>query len=192
MGFEHSKIEKGVRLILEGIGEDLSREGLKRTPERIAEYYEEVLSGYTADPATELRKYTTSNKDEMIILKDISFYSLCEHHLLPFFGKVHIAYIPRNDKVAGFSNMVNVIDILSHRLQVQERMTSEIADSMVKALNSKGVLVIVEAEHLCLTMRGIKKPGSRIVTSAVRGMLRNNTTRNEALTLIGRGSIAFP
>ena len=187
MGFNHSKIEKGVRLILEGIGEDLTREGLIRTPERMVEYFEEVLAGYASDPATELRKYTTSNKDEMIILKDISFYSLCEHHLLPFFGKVHIAYIPQNDKVAGFSNMVNVIDILSHRLQVQERMTSEIADSMLKALNCKGILVVVEAEHLCLTMRGIKKQGSRIVTTAVRGMLRNTATRNEALTLMGQG-----
>ena len=158
-----------------------------RTPERMAEYFEEVLSGYDSDPAAELRKYTTSNKDEMIILKDISFFSLCEHHLLPFFGKVHIAYIPQNDKVAGFSNMVNVIDILSHRLQVQERMTSQIADAMLKALDPKGVLVVVEAEHLCLTMRGTKKLGSRIVTSAVRGILRKTATRYEALSLMGRG-----
>ena len=186
MTMAREKIIQGVKLILEGIGEDLDREGLKRTPERVFEYFDEVLSGYAADPAAELRKYTTSNKDEMITIKDISFYSLCEHHLLPFFGKVHMAYIPQNDKVAGFSNMVRVVEILSHRLQVQERMTTQIADSLVEAINCKGVLVVVEAEHLCLTMRGIKKPGSRIVTSAIRGMMRKTATRIEALTMLGR------
>ncbi|HOP07671.1 MAG TPA: GTP cyclohydrolase I FolE [candidate division Zixibacteria bacterium] len=186
MGFDSKKISKGVKLILEGIGEDLDREGLVRTPERMVEYFEEVLDGYREDPAAELSKYTTSNKDEMIILKDISFYSLCEHHLLPFFGKAHIAYIPQNDKVAGFSNMVRVVEILSKRLQVQERMTSEIADSIVKAIQCKGVLVVVEAEHLCLTMRGIKKPGSKIVTSAIRGAMRRTATRYEALSLLGK------
>lgn len=186
MTFDRKKITKGVKLILEGIGEDLSREGLVRTPERMVEYFEEVLAGYESDPAAELRKYTTSNKDEMIILKDISFYSLCEHHLLPFFGKVHIVYIPQNDKVAGFSNMVNVVDILSHRLQVQERMTTEIADAMLRAIKPKGVMIVVEAEHLCLTMRGKKKPGSKIVTSAVRGLLRKEATKLEALSLMER------
>jgi len=184
---DHEKIMAGVQLILEGIGEDPNREGLVRTPERMAEYFEEVLAGYAQDPTQELRKYTTSNKDEMIIIKDVSFYSLCEHHLLPFFGLVHIAYIPQNDKVAGFSNMVRVVEILAQRLQVQERMTTDIADAMQAAIEPKGVLVVAEAEHLCLTMRGIKKPGSRIVTSAVRGMMRRPATRNEALTLMGRG-----
>jgi len=184
--FDHKKIEKGVRLILQGIGEDLKREGLVRTPERIAEYFEEVLAGYTEDPTVQLRKYTTSNKDEMIVLRDISFYSLCEHHLLPFFGRVHIAYIPQHDRVAGFSNMVRVVEILSHRLQVQERMTTQIADSIIDAIQCKGVLIVVEAEHLCLTMRGIKKPGSKIVTSAIRGMMRKTATRIEALALLGR------
>jgi len=183
---DRDKIEQGVKLILEGIGEDLEREGLVRTPERLVEYYSEVLDGYAEDPAAELRKYTTENKDEMIILKDISFYSLCEHHLLPFFGKVHIAYIPQYDKVAGFSNLAKVIEILSHRLQVQERMTSEIADSIKDAIDCKGVLIVVEAEHLCLTMRGIKKPGSKIVTSAIRGVMRKTATRIEALNLLGR------
>jgi GTP cyclohydrolase I len=186
VAFDSGKIARGVKLILQGIGEDHGREGLKRTPERIAEYFEEVLDGYAVDPAAELRKYTTSNRDEMIIIRDISFYSLCEHHLLPFFGKVHIAYIPQNDKVAGFSNMVRVVEILSHRLQVQERMTTEIADSIVKALECKGVLVVVEAEHLCLTMRGTKKPGSKVVTSAIRGAMRRTATRIEALNLLGR------
>ncbi len=186
MSLDRDKIMQGVRLILEGIGEDPDREGLERTPERMFEYFDEVLSGYTEDPTTELRKYTTSNKDEMISLKDISFYSLCEHHMLPFFGKVHMAYIPQHDKVAGFSNMVRVVEILSHRLQVQERMTTQIADSIVEAIDCKGVLVVVEAEHLCLTMRGIKKPGSRIITSAIRGQMRRTATRIEALTMLGR------
>lgn len=180
------KIAQGVRLIIEGIGEDSEREGLVRTPERVAEFYAEALDGYGQDPAAELRRYTTSNKDEMIIIKDVSFHSLCEHHLLPFFGKVHIVYIPQNDRVAGFSNMANVTEILAHRLQVQERMTTQIADAMVSAIQPKGVMVVVEAEHLCLTMRGIKKPGSRIVTSAVRGILRNTATRAEALALLSR------
>ena len=186
MAMDRTKIIEGVRLIIEGIGEDPRREGLQRTPERVFEYFDEVLDGYALDPTTELRKYTTSNKDEMITLKDISFYSLCEHHILPFFGKVHMAYIPQHDKVAGFSNLVNVVEILSHRLQVQERMTTQIADSIVEAINCKGLLVVVEAEHLCLTMRGAKKPGSRIVTSAIRGMMRKTATRIEALTMLGR------
>ncbi|MEW6051682.1 MAG: GTP cyclohydrolase I FolE [Candidatus Zixiibacteriota bacterium] len=184
MAIDHSKIKKGMKLILEGIGENPRREGLRRTPERTAEFYQEVLSGMGEDPSLELRHYTAKNKDEMIILRDISFFSLCEHHLLPFFGNVHIAYIPQKDKMVGFSSMMRVIDILSKRLQVQERMTSEIADSIVDALNAKGVLVVVEAEHLCLTMRGIKKPGSKIITSAIRGMMRRNATRSEALALI--------
>lgn len=174
-------------LILDGIGEDRDREGLKRTPERMAEYFEEVLSGYDHDPTAELKKYTTNNKDEMIIIKDLSFYSLCEHHLLPFFGKVHIAYIPQNNKVAGFSNMVRVVEILTHRLQVQERLTTEIADAMAEAIKPKGVLIVVEAEHLCLTMRGEKKPGNKIVTSAIRGGMRRDATRAEALALLLRG-----
>lgn len=188
MPVDRDKIAKGVELILEGIGEDVQREGLKRTPERIAEFYEEVLAGYDEDAGAELRRYQASNKDEMIVMRDISFYSLCEHHLLPFFGKVHIAYIPQHDKMAGFSNMVRVIEILSQRLQVQERMTTQIADAMVAAIDCKGVLVVVEAEHLCLTMRGIKKPGSKIVTSAIRGIMRKTGTRIEALNLLGRVS----
>jgi len=189
LAVDRDKIMAGVKLILEGVGEDLKREGLVRTPERMSEFFEEVLSGYDEDPAAELRRYTTSNKDEMIILKDISFYSLCEHHLLPFFGHVHIAYIPQNDKVAGFSNLVRVIEILSQRLQVQERMTTQIADAIVESLHCKGVLIVVEAQHLCLTMRGIKKPGTKIVTSAIRGHMRKTATRYEALSLLGRSGL---
>ncbi len=184
MAFDGKKIEQGVRLILEGVGEDSSREGLVRTPERMVEYFEEVLAGIDQDPAVELKKYTTSNKDEMIIIRDVSFYSLCEHHLLPFFGHVHIAYIPQNDKVAGFDKMVQVVEILSHRLQVQERMTTQIADAMEEAIAPKGLLIVVEAEHLCLTMRGMKKQGSKVVTSAIRGIMRKDATRAEALTLL--------
>ena len=184
VAIDREKIIRGVKLILEGVGENLTREGRERTPERIDEFYEEVLAGMEQDPAVELRKYTTKNKDEMIILRDISFFSLCEHHLLPFFGHIHIAYIPQNDKMVGFSNMIKVIDILTKRLQVQERLTSQIADSIVDALGAKGVLVVIEAEHLCMTMRGLKAPGSLIVTSAVRGMMRRDATRSEALTLI--------
>ncbi|UCC45241.1 MAG: GTP cyclohydrolase I FolE [Candidatus Zixiibacteriota bacterium] len=186
MGFDREKIVRAARLLLEGMGEDPERDGLKRTPERIAGFYEEALAGMHEDPAVELRKYTTKNKDEMIILKDLSFFSLCEHHLLPFFGKVHMAYIPQTDHMVGFSNMVRVVEILSRRLQVQERMTSEIADSIVEAIDPKGVLIVVEAEHLCMTMRGEKKPGSRTVTSAIRGVMRSNATRAEALSLIQR------
>ena len=189
MAVDADKISRGIRLILEGIGEDPEREGLTRTPERMVEFYSEQLNGYDQDPGQELRKYTTKNKDEMIILRDISFYSLCEHHLLPFFGKVHIAYIPQEDRMAGFSAMAQVVEILSHRLQVQERMTSQIADSIRTAIDPKGVLIVVEAEHLCLTMRGIKKPGSRIVTSAIRGMMRKTATRIEALALMGKSGL---
>lgn len=172
--------------MLEGMGEDPEREGLVRTPERIAEFYKEALAGMHEDPAVELRQYTTKNKDEMIILRNMAFYSLCEHHLLPFYGRVNIAYIPQTDHMVGFSNVARVVEILSRRLQVQERMTSEIADSIVEATDAKGVLVVVEAEHLCLMMRGQKKPGSRIVTSAIRGMMQRNATRSEALSLIDR------
>lgn len=182
--FDRDKVLKGVKLILEGVGEDPSREGLERTPIRMLEYFEEVLSGMTQDPAVELRKYSTANLDEMIILRDISFYSLCEHHLLPFFGRIHVAYIPQSGKVAGFDNMVRVVEILTRRLQVQERLTTEIADAMQEAISPKGVLIIIEAEHLCLTMRGTKKQGNKIVTSSIRGMMRKDATRAEALSLI--------
>ncbi len=177
---------QGVKLMLEGMGEDTKREGLVRTPERIAEFYNEVLSGMNEDPTVPLRKYTTSNKDEMIILKNLSFYSLCEHHLLPFYGKVHVAYIPQEDHMVGFSNIARVVEIFSRRLQVQERMTTDIADSIADSTGAKGVLIVVEAEHLCMTMRGERKSGSRIVTSAIRGMMKRDATRSEALSLIDR------
>jgi GTP cyclohydrolase I len=178
------QIIEGARLILEGIGEDPAREGLERTPERVFEFYREFLGNIKTKPEQTLKLYTTPNKDEMIIVRDISFYSLCEHHLLPFFGKVHIAYIPQKNKVTGFSNLVKIVENTAHRATVQERMTSEIADTIRKVISPKGVLVITEAEHLCLTMTGVKKPGSRTITSAVRGSLREQATRSEALALI--------
>jgi GTP cyclohydrolase I len=181
---DQKKIEKAVTLILEGIGEDPQREGLKDTPGRVAQFYQEFFSEINKDPTKELKLYSTSNQDEMIIAKDITFYSLCEHHLLPFFGKAHIAYIPDNDKITGFSCLARVIDTLSKRAQLQERLTTEIADILMEILKPKGVLVVLEAEHLCLTMRGVKKPGSLTVTSAMRGVMRKDATRAEAFALI--------
>jgi GTP cyclohydrolase IA len=181
---DKEKITRGVKLILEGIGEDPGREGLKRTPERIYEFYQQVLDGIKGKPERALRHYATVNKDELIIVRDISFYSMCEHHLLPFFGKVHVAYIPQKNRITGFSNLVNIVEVLSHRPTVQENLTTAIADTINDVLKPKGVLVIIEAEHLCLTMIGVKKPGSRTVTSAIRGVLRRDATRAEAMALI--------
>ncbi len=171
-------------MILEGIGDDLSREGLVRTPERVYEFYKEFIGNIKARPEKTLKKYTTPNKDELIIIRDIAFYSLCEHHLLPFFGHASIAYIPQRNKITGFSNLVEIVETFAHRPTVQERLTSEIADTILDTLNPKGILVVIEAEHLCLTMIGVKKPGSKTVTSAVRGILRNQATRAEAIALI--------
>ena len=181
---DKDKITKGVRLILEGIGEDPDREGLTRTPERVYEFYREIFDGLTAKPEKALKLYTSLNKDELIIVRDIAFYSMCEHHLLPFFGKVHIAYIPQKNQITGFSNLVKIVELFSRRPTIQKRMTTEIAENIYQILNAKGALIIIEAEHLCLTMTGVKKPGSKTVTSAVRGLLREDATRAEAMALI--------
>lgn len=179
------KIEKAVRDILIAIGEDPEREGLKETPQRVARMYEEIFRGVSMDPVKELKVLFTEEHDEMVLLKDIPFYSMCEHHLLPFIGKAHVAYIPVNNKVLGLSKIARLVDTVSKRPQLQERLTSLIADTLTKSIKPKGVLVIVEAEHLCMTMRGIKKPGSKMVTSAVRGLFRKSqATRSEALALI--------
>ncbi|MBI5805576.1 GTP cyclohydrolase I FolE [candidate division TA06 bacterium] len=183
-GPDGPKMEQAVRDLLLAIGEDPRREGLLDTPCRVARMYEEVLSGMSADPIDELKVYTAKNEDEMILVKDITFHSLCEHHLLPFFGRVHIAYIPRNNKITGFSSLVKVVEVMSKRLQLQERLAADIADLLMKKLKPLGVLVVVEAEHLCLTMRGVKKPGSSVVTSAIRGGMKRESTRLEALSLI--------
>ena len=181
------KIEQAVKMILESINVDLNRQGLKNTPKRVADMYEEIFSGLTRTVKLDVNLYDTENQDEMIVLRDIPFYSMCEHHLLPFYGVAHIAYIPKNNKIAGFSNLIEVIDILSKRPQIQEQLTTDIANMLVKQLNPRGLLVIVEAEQLCLYMRGIKKPGVYTLTSAVRGIMRKDITREEALNLIGAG-----
>jgi GTP cyclohydrolase IA len=181
---DKKKIIDGVRLIIEGIGEDPNREGLQRTPERIYELYHEIFDGIKAKPEKELKLYTTPNKDELIIVRDIAFYSMCEHHFLPFIGQVHIAYIPQKNKTTGFSNLVKIVEMMSHKPTLQERLASDIADTIYNVLSAKGVLVIIEAEQLCMTMTGVKKPGSRTITSAVRGLLRADATRAEAIALI--------
>ncbi|KPK99866.1 MAG: GTP cyclohydrolase [candidate division Zixibacteria bacterium SM23_73_3] len=185
---DKEKIQKAVRMILEAVGEDPKRDGLRDTPRRVAEFYQEIFAGLSQNPEGQIKLYSAPNQEEMIIVKDISFHSLCEHHLLPFFGKAHIAYIPKDNQITGFSRLVRVIEVLARRPQLQERLTAEIADVLMKVLKPKGVLVIMEAEQMCLSMRGLRKPGSVTITSAVRGDLRKDALRKEAFSLI-KGSI---
>jgi GTP cyclohydrolase I len=181
---DQDKIKRAVHEILVAIGEDPSREGIKETPRRIAEMYAEVFSGMKEDPREVLNVGFEEGHNEMVILKDIPFYSMCEHHLLPFYGMVHIGYIPKG-RVVGASKLGRVVEILAKRPQLQERLTTQIADTIVEALQPQGVAVVIEAEHLCMTMRGVKKPGSNIVTSAMRGSFRTRAvTRAEFLSLI--------
>ncbi len=178
------KIEQGVRLILEGIGEDIEREGLAGTPNRISRMYEEIFAGLTETPEDYLKTTFSVDNNEMVIEKDITFYSMCEHHLLPFYGKAHVAYIP-DGRVVGLSKLARTVDIIGKKPQIQEKMTAEIADSIMKYLKPKGVLVMLEAEHMCMTMRGIKKPGSKTVTMVARGEFENNKDlRDEFFNLI--------
>ena len=179
------KIAKAVRNILEAVGDNPNRPDLLNTPERVANMYEEVLSGIKQDPGKELEVLLSEEHDEIVLVKDIPLYSICEHHLLPFIGKAHVAYIPQGGRVTGLSKLARVVDIFSKRLQVQERLTTQIADAIMKKLKPKGVMIIIEAEHLCISMRGVKKPGTTTVTSAVRGLFRTNSkTRQETLALI--------
>jgi len=179
------KIEKGVRLILEGIGEDPERPGLKDTPCRVARMYEDLFSGLETPTEELLKSIEGESHDEMVLLKDIPFYSVCEHHMLPFIGKAHVAYIPSGGKIVGLSELAKAVEVLAKRLQVQERLTTQLADLIMDMLKPKGAMVIIDAEHLCISMRGIKKPGSRTVTSAVRGIFRTKqSTREELLELI--------
>jgi len=181
---DRKKIKKGVSLILEGIGEDLKRAGIKDTPERVAKMYEEIFAGLQSPPDELLKTIEGETHDEMILIKDIPFYSVCEHHLLPFIGKAHIAYIPAGD-IVGLSELARALEHLAKRPQVQERLTSQLADMIMQKLKPKGAMVIIDADHLCMSMRGIKKPGSRTVTSAVRGTFRTKaSTREEMLELI--------
>lgn len=179
------KIEKGVRMILEGIGEDPERSGLKETPERVARMYKEIFSGLETPTEELLKAIEGETHDEMVLLKDIPFYSVCEHHMIPFIGRVHVAYIPSGGKIVGLSEIVKAVEVLAKRLQVQERLTTQLADLIMHKLKPKGSMVIVDAEHLCISMRGVKKPGTRTVTSAVRGIFRTKqSTRDELLELI--------
>jgi len=181
---DQDKIKRAVHEILIAIGEDPSREGIKETPRRIAEMYAEVFSGMKEDPREVLSVGFEEGHNEMVILKDIPFYSMCEHHLLPFYGMVHIGYIPKG-RVVGASKLGRVVEILAKRPQLQERLTTQIADTIVEALQPQGVAVVIEAEHMCMTMRGVKKPGSNIVTSAMRGSFQTRAvTRAEFLSLI--------
>ena len=170
---DREKIMEGVRLILDGIGEDVTREGLLETPERVAKMYEELAGGYTDSASTHLVKRFDVENNDIVLEKDIEFYSLCEHHMLPFYGRVAIAYIP-DGEVIGLSKMARTVEVFAKRLQLQERMTSQIADAFMEELNPKGVMVMIEAEHMCMTMRGIKKPGTKTVTVMARGSFEND------------------
>ncbi|MDD5560922.1 MAG: GTP cyclohydrolase I FolE [Candidatus Omnitrophica bacterium] len=185
---DKDKIEKAVRQILEAIGEDPRRKDLLETPRRVADMYEEIFSGIKQDPEKELEVILEQKHHEIILLRGIPLYSVCEHHLLPFTGRVNIAYIPKNGRVTGLSKLARVVDILSRRPQIQERLTTQIAEIIMGQLNPLGVMVVIEAEHLCMSMRGVKKPGVMTVTSAVRGIFKENQkTRSEALALMKQG-----
>lgn len=181
---DKKKIAKGVRMVLEAVGADLAKKDIAATPQRVAEMYQEILQGQQSDASAALEVVLEQKHNEIILLKGIPLYSLCEHHLLPFIGKAHVAYIP-DKRITGLSKIARVVDILSKRLQVQERLTTEIADVIMKKLRPKGVMVVIEAEHLCMSMRGVKKPGTLTTTSVVRGIfLSNQKTRQEALSLM--------
>jgi len=182
---DKKKIEKAIKEILEAIGIDRKKKDLLDTPKRVAEMYEEIFAGVHKDPEEELEVVLDQKHHEIILLKGIPLYSICEHHLLPFIGKAHIAYIPKNGRVTGLSKLVRVVDILSRRPQVQERLTTQIAEIIMSKLKPLGVMVVIEAEHLCMSMRGVRKPGTLTVTSAVRGIFKENQkTRSEALALM--------
>ena len=181
---DHARIERAVREILTAVGEEPDREGLLETPARVARMYAEMFGGLRQDPKQHLRKAFTEKYDEIVLVRDIAFNSMCEHHLLPFMGQAHIGYLP-DGKVLGLSKLARVVEVVSHRPQVQERMTEEIADLLEKDLGAKGVAVVVEATHTCMTIRGVRKPGSLCVTSAMKGLFRSNvSSRAEVLSLI--------
>jgi len=181
---DEAKIEKAVREILLAVGEDLNRDGLKDTPARVARMYGELLAGMHDDPNTHISRVFNENYDEIVLLRDIPFYSICEHHLMPFIGSAHVAYLP-SGKILGVSKLARIVDCFARRLQTQERLTSQIADCLMSNLKPQGVAIVLEAAHSCMTIRGIKKPGSVMVTSAVRGLFRKDPrSRNEIMSLI--------
>ena len=183
--YDEAAVEEAIRELLRAVGEDPRRDGLKETPGRMARAFKEMFAGLQTDPADVLEAKFDIGHQEMIIVKDIPFYSTCEHHLLPFHGHAHVAYIPNSDgKVTGLSKIARLVDGYARRPQVQERITTQVAEAIESRLGARGVLVVIEAEHRCMSMRGINKPGSRTVTSAVRGVLRSQATRSEALSLI--------
>ncbi len=184
MPIDEEKIRQGVRLMLEGIGEDPDRDGLTRTPDRVVRMYRDIFAGVGVEAAEKISLFTSVNHDEMIIVKDIPFYSMCEHHLLPFWGHVSIGYIPGNNQVTGFSSLVRLVEAISKRPQLQERMTTELADALVQRLKPLGVIVVIKARHLCISMQGVKKEATETITSAQRGYLRKQITRIEAFSLI--------
>ncbi len=185
MKVNHKKIEEAVRMILEAIGEDPSREGLLDTPARVARMYEEVFTGLSQDPKEYFSVVFSEEHEELVLVKDIPFYSMCEHHLVPFYGVAHVGYIPRGGRVTGLSKLARAVEAVAKRPQLQERITSTVADSIMETLEPHGVVVVVEAEHLCMTMRGVKKPGSKTVTSAVRGIFAQDpASRAEVFSLI--------
>lgn len=182
---DKEKIENAVKEILIAIGEDPNREGLLETPKRVANMYEEIFAGLTEDPKQHIKLFDEQSNDEMVIVKDIPFYSMCEHHLLPFFGKAHIAYIPSDNKIIGLSKLARIVDNFAKKPQVQERLTSDVADFLNKNLQPKGVAVIMEAEHMCMTMRGARAAGAKTQTSALRGIMRTDAkSRAEVLSLL--------
>lgn len=181
---DREKIIAGAKLILEGIGEDLEREGLVETPERIARMYEEIFSGLGKDAEEILAKTFEVENNDLVIEKDITYFSMCEHHIIPFYGKAHIAYIPRG-RVAGLSKLARTVELYAKKPQLQERLSSEIADAIMKYLDAEGVMVVVEGEHMCMTMRGVKKPGTKTVTTSYRGIFKEDATlRREVIMLL--------
>lgn len=180
---DQEKIKEGVKLLLEGIGEDINREGLVETPDRIARMYAEIYAGYEEDAKKHLSKRFHVDNDDIVLEKDIVFYSTCEHHLMPFYGKAHIAYIP-NGEVVGISKLARTLEVFAKRLQIQEQLTSQVADSIMDELNAKGVIVVIEAEHMCMSMRGIKKPGSKTVTIATRGEFDKEEMKNRFFQML--------
>jgi GTP cyclohydrolase I len=185
---DKEKIKKAVQMIIEEIDPDPSRPDIVKTPDRVARMYEEIFAGSFQDPEETLKVLLSEQHDEIVLVKDIPVFSMCEHHMLPFYGIAHVGYIPKENRISGLSKLARVVEVFSRRLQVQERLTSSIANLIVEKLKPRGVIVVIEAEHLCMIMRGVKKPGSYTVTSAVRGIFKENEkTRAEALSLIMAG-----
>jgi GTP cyclohydrolase I len=185
---DRERIENAVREIICAIGEDPDREGLADTPKRVAKMYEEVFSGLAQDPEKHLEIFFQDEKyEELVLVKDILFYSMCEHHLAPFFGKAHVAYLPKNGRLTGLSKLARLVETVAKRPQLQERITATIADTIMKKLEPYGVIVVIEAEHMCMTMRGVKKPGSKTITSVVRGVFKTDSkSRAEVMSMINR------